>query len=132
MSLVEVLLAVVLMSIVVLGIAAGFQTTAKVSGDAGARATLQGALNAAADRVATLPYPGCATASELTATARAAGIAPAGYVLDIDDPTNLVPEGPCTAATSAVRVTVRLTAERNPATTMTGDVVLRDPAARPA
>ena len=132
MSLIEVLLAVVLMSIVVLGIAAGFQTTAKVSGDAGIRAEMQEALNTATDRVATLSYPGCAAAAQITQDAMTAGVAPPGFNVDIVDVTYLVPTGPCGATTSALKLTVLVTSVNDGQLTARGEVVLRNAAARPA
>lgn len=134
MSLVEVLLAVVLMSIVVLGIAAGFRTTAKVSGDAGIRAEMQEALNTASDRVATLSYPGCAAASQISQTANAPGahVAPDGFNVDIVAVDYLVPSGPCTATTSVLKLTVEVTSVRDALLTARSEVVLRNVAPRPA
>ncbi|MFN8050422.1 MAG: hypothetical protein U0Q22_03210 [Acidimicrobiales bacterium] len=131
-SLIEVLLAVILVSVVLLGIIAGFQTTAKVASDAGERSALQTALATATDRVSTLAFPGCASVPQLNTVATAANIAPSGYTATITGVSYLVPAGACNAATTSALM-LSVSVRRSPAAgpTITGQVVLRNRAARP-
>jgi len=129
-SLVEILLAVAIMSVVLFGILAGFQTTTTVSGDAGARSALQGALSTATERMSGIAFPGCSTIAQLDAIAAAAHVAPSDYTVAVTNVRYLVPGPNCTSATSALMVTVRVTAADG--ASMSGDVVLRNPSARPS
>ena len=132
-TLVEVLVAVTILSVLMLGVIGGMTTTVKVSSSTGQLAATRAALEAATDRLSTMPYPGCVPdLTQLTTLVRAAGVAPDGFTVDVIAVTYLVPAAPtCTAATGAQMLSIRLT-QTTGGRRATGDVVLRNPAARPS
>lgn len=123
-----------LLSIVMLGVIAGMTTSARVLGTNGQAAAVRAALTTTTDRIATMGYPGCvATPQLMTDRVRSEITVPDGYTADVTAIRYLVPTGAtaCTAATTAQLLTVRVT-RTGSAFSVTGDVVLRDVAARPA
>lgn len=126
----EVMLALGIMGILLVGVIAGFQTTATVSGDAGRKSELQAALATVTDRVASTRYPGCVTPAAMTSVVRNAGGIPTGMVVDVTAMEGVVPAGPCTSATSAQLVTVVVTDPRGRGHSLRGQVVVRDRAAQ--
>lgn len=131
-SLLEALVAVMVVSVLLLGVMAGMSTSATVSQSTGQAARARAGLAEVTDRVATIAYPGCGDAAALTTAVRAGITVPAGFEVSVTAVANLVPPGPaCTTQTSVRMVTLRVVQVRT-STSLTGQVVLRDPAARPS
>ena len=131
-SLVEALVAIMVMSILLLGIMAGMTTTATVSRSTGQTARTRAALATVADRMSTLPFPGCATASAVTDTVRSTVDVPTDYTATVTKIDYLLPSAStCTPTTSVIKVTVEVSHPKT-GTSVQGEVVLRDRAARPS
>jgi hypothetical protein len=129
---VEALIAVMIVSILLLGVMAALSTSATVSRSTGQATRTRAALAAVADRVATLPYPGCVTPAALTTTANSGIAVPTGYTLTVTKVESLLPSAAtCAPQTSVLRITIRV-AHAASSTSMQGEVVLRDRAARPS
>ena len=131
-SLVEALVAIMVMSVLLLGIMAGMTTTATVSRSTGQTARTRAALATVADRMSTLQFPGCATTSAVTDTVRSTVDVPTDYTATVTEIDYLVPAASsCTATTSVLKVTVEVSHHRT-GTSVQGEVVLRDRSARPS
>lgn len=131
-TLVEALIAIMIVSILLLGVMAALSTSATVSKSTGQATRTRAALAAVADRVSTLPFPGCVTPAALTTTATGAITVPTGYTLTVTKIESLLPAAAaCTAQSSVLKVTIRV-AHTGSNTSMQGEVVLRDRAARPS
>ncbi len=131
-TLIEVLLAVAILSILMLGVMGGMTMTAKVSGTTGNLATTRAALTSTIDRVATMPYPGCQPdVAALTNVVRAANVVPNGYAVSVSAVTYVVPAAAsCTSATSAQLLTLVVT-KNGTTVRASGQVAVRDRRARP-
>lgn len=129
-SLVEVMVAVAIISILLLGVMAGITTSASVSQSTGQAVKTRAALATVTDRVATMPYPGCGDAAAMDAAMHGAITIPDGYDAEVVAVDNLLPAGGCTADTSVRLLTVRID-HAGSSTTLEGEVVVRDRAARP-
>ena len=129
-SLVEVMIAVAIVSILLLGVMAGMSTSATVSRSTGQAVKTRAALATVTDRIATMAYPGCGDAAAMDAAVHAAIAIPDGYDAEVTGVENLLPTGGCSSDTSVrlLRVRVDHPASSN---TLTGEVVVRDRAARP-
>ena len=129
-TLLEALVAIVIVSVLLVGVIAGMATSTTVSQSNTQTARARAALAAVSDRVATMPYPGCGDAAALTTTVRSSVTVPDGLEATVTDVANLVPaSASCTAQTSVRMLTIELSSA---STQLTGQVVLRDPAARPS
>lgn len=129
-TLLEALVAIVIVSVLLVGVIAGMATSTTVSQSNTRSARARAALTAVTDRIATMAYPGCDDAAALTTAVRAAVTVPDGLEATVTEVTNLVPaSASCTAQTSVRMLTIRLS---NASTKLTGQVVLRDRAARPS
>ena len=127
-SLLEALIAIMIVSILLLGVMAALSTSATVSRSTGQAARTRAALATFADRVATLSFSGCAT---VTSTINALTV-PAGYTATVTKVQSLLPVAPaCTAQSSVLKVTIKI-AHPESKTSMEGEVVLRDRSARPS
>ena len=127
-SLVEALIAVMIVSVLLLGVMAALSTSATVSKSTGQATRTRAALATFTDRAATLSFSGCAT----IAAAVNALTVPTGYTATVTKVESLLPAGPaCTAQSSVLKVTVRV-AHASSKTSMLGEVVLRDRSARPS
>jgi len=129
-SLLEVLVAIAVLSILLLGVMAAMSSSATISKSTGQVARTRAALATVTDRISTMKYPGCANPADIAAKATAAGFVPEGFTLAVDKVEGEVPPGACVASTSVILLTVRIS---HPAskTTLTGQVALRDKAAKP-
>lgn len=127
-TLVEALIAVMIVSVLLLGVMAALSTSASVSRSTGQATRTRAALAAVTDRVATLSFSGCAT---LTSMIDAVAV-PAGYSATVTGIESLLPvAASCTPQSSVLKVTIKVTHPRS-GTSMQGEVVLRDRSARPA
>lgn len=134
-TLVEVLSAIAILSILMIGVMAGMTTSAKVSGATGQVGATRSALETATDRAATMAYPGCVSdLGQLSTLVRAAGAASPGFTVEVTAVKYLVPLGvpTCSTATTAQMLSIRVV-QTSSGLRARGDVVLRnsDPAARP-
>lgn len=130
-TLVEALIAVMIVSILLLGVMAALSTSATVSRSTGQATRTRAALAAVSDRVATLPYPGCVTAAELTNTVRTAVMVPVGYTATVTRIESLLPAAAmCSAQSTVLKVTI-VVAHPASGRSMKGEVVVRDRSARP-
>lgn len=137
-SLVETLLAIVIVSILLLGIMAGLTTTAKVSANTGQVSATRNALASVIERASSAGWPGCAAAGTINTamhdpSAPAYVLAPEGYEYEVTSVRSAFPDqsGCSTSpATTAVLLSIRVRHIES-GNTLSGDVVLRNKAARP-
>lgn len=133
-SLAEVLIAIAVLSILLLGLVGAMSTSANVSRTTGQIARTRAALAAVTDRVSTMTYPGCQDAASLTSTIRSVSppVPPDGFTVTVTNVENLLPaSASCTASTSVRMLTIRVDLA-GATKTLSGQVVLRNPQVRPS
>ena len=97
----------------------------------GQTARTRAALATVAD-MSTLQFPGCAAASAVTDTVRSTVDVPTDYTATVTKIDYLLPSAStCTPTTSVIKVTVEVSHPKT-GTSVQGEVVLRDRAARPS
>ncbi len=127
-TLVEALIAIMIVSVLLLGVMAALSTSATVSRTTGQATRTRAALAAVTDRMATLSFSGCATVPTMID----AVTVPAGYTVTVTKVESLLPvAAACTAQSSVLKVTIKV-AHPESKTSMEGEVVLRDRSAKPA
>lgn len=138
-TLLEVLVAIALVSIAIIGVFSGFSTTLKVSTDNGQRVALDETLAGVTDSLQRLPYTRCATAAQITQayTNFAAGYRPAGYsivvtAVDYASSGQTQFQGVCPPGNAPQRLSITISRVADPSLTVSGQVVVTDPVALPA
>ncbi len=135
-TLIELLVAAAVMGIVVLGIASGYLTTTKIAARNDDVAASEAGVSAAVESVGDLAYRPCATLTQIRADV--AGVtAPTGFTISVASVRYLAAAGtgfvagPCTTDRGAQLIALDVTRQRPGAKPVRGEVVLRNPAARP-
>lgn len=138
-SLLEVLVAVTVMSVLLLGVLNGFLTTAKTSSRSEQKAAAAAALAGVVERMANLPYRSCATVNQLNTdlSAWANAERPENFTVQVVGVRYLASgssafSSACVTDNGAQLLTVRVTSTREDRVSDQGQFVLRNPTARPA
>lgn len=136
MTLMEVLIAITILSVAMVGVFAGLSTTVKMSGRNKQQVTLNQVLASASESLRDLPYVRCRDAATFTSDygAWADGFHPAGFTITVTDVSYATPGGTafqngCPAGNAPVRLRVSAASASDPSEAVTGEVVLRDPSA---
>lgn len=140
-SLIEVLVAMGVMALVLMGIVAGYEMTAKASASAKDRSGAEAALTAVGERVQSIAYRPCGSLTQVRQDF-AAITRPTGYQADLESVSYLRSTADvgsssglfgsaCTADHGAQLLTIVITDTRNSALTARGQIVLRNPLAAP-
>jgi len=137
-SLIEVLVAMAIISLVVFGVMAGFTSTAKISASVDQRAEVDSAVASISDRLTTMPYRACSTVAEANADyiAWPAAHRPAGFTVEITAVSYLAAASTAYVATcgtdqGAQLITLRVVADGVDRETRSSQIVLRNPVASP-
>lgn len=131
-TLVEVLIATMILSVLLLGIMAGISSTATISQANGQGARARVALATATDRLATIAFPGCVTPAALTASLPTMITIPAGYTVTVSSVESLPDRSAaCTPSTSMLLLKVVME-HASPSSKVSGEIVLRDRNAKPS
>ena len=140
-SLIEVLVAMSIMALVLMGIFAGYEMTVTASTSAKDRSAADAALSTMIERVQGLPYRPCgslaAIRQDFAALPRPAGVTATldsvGYLRAVDavNGTNGTFGAGCTVDRGAQLVHVTVTATAGGTVAVSGEAVLRDPKATP-
>lgn len=135
-SLIEVLLSISIIAVVIMGVLAGFFTTVTASGGVGRRAGAEAVLATMAERVASVPYRNCATASQLNtdlvSLTQIAGFTTAVVKVEYLASGSSAFGSTCTTDRGAQLVSLKVTPKVVGATPVNGQVVVRNPTVRAA
>ena len=127
-------MAIAVVSTLLLGVIGGFLSTTRMSARAGDRATAVAALAQLSEDVPGLPYRRCATLAQIRGDVAALG-APAGTTVAVSAIGYLRADGSfaatCTPAADRGAQRLSLVVTAGDAATARGQVVVRDPGARP-
>ena len=133
-SLIEVLLSIAIIAVVVMGVLAGFFTTVTASGGVGRRAGADAVLATMTERVASIPYRSCTSASQLNTDLNSLTQV-VGYSAVVVKVEYLAAAASgftstCTTDRGAQLVSLKVTPKVVGATPVTGQVVVRNPTVR--
>lgn len=138
-TLLEVLVAIALVSIAIIGVFSGFSTTLKVSTDNSQRVALDETLAGVTDSLQRLPYTRCPTAAQVTQAYAnfAGGYRPNGYsivvtAVDFASSGQTQFQSVCPPGNAPQRLAVTISRVSDASISVSGQVVVTDPAARPA